>query len=100
MQVYFDFCFRLLLGFGVVFQLPVVLTILVHLEIVQVETLTRIRPYAVITAFAVAALLTPPDVISQIVLALPLMLLYEASILAGRLAEKRKKKRMVPVPET
>ena len=94
MQVYFDFCFRLLLGFGIVFQLPVVLTILVHLEIVQVATLTKNRPYAMIAAFTVAAFLTPPDVVSQIVLALPLMLLYEASIVAGRIEEKR---RRVPV---
>ncbi len=92
MPVYIDFCFRLLLGFGIVFQLPVILSILVRLGIVRVDTLAKNRPYAIILTFVVAAILTPPDVVSQIALALPLMLLYEVSILFGRWQERKRAK--------
>lgn len=84
LQVYIAFCFRLLLGFGIVFQLPVILNILIRLDLVTVETLTRKRPYAVIISFVVAAILTPPDVFTQILMALPLVCLYEVSIITGR----------------
>jgi len=92
LNVYMSFCFRLLIGFGIVFQLPVVLTVLVRLGIVEVDTLAKNRHYAVIIALVVSAILTPPDMISQIVLAGPIMLLYELSILAGRLEEKRQRR--------
>jgi len=84
---YLDFCLRLLLGFGLVFELPVVLTLLVRLDLVRVATLRRFRPYAVIAAFVLAAVLTPPDIVSQIALALPIIGLYEMSILLGRWQE-------------
>ncbi|MBT3380460.1 MAG: twin-arginine translocase subunit TatC [Lentisphaerae bacterium] len=84
LQVYIAFCFRLLLGFGIVFQLPVILNILIRLDLVTVETLTKGRPYAVIIAFVIAAILTPPDVFTQVLMALPLLALFEISLITGR----------------
>ena len=89
MQRYIGFCLHLLLAFGLVFQLPVVLILLVRLGIVRSDTLAKRRPYAVVAALVVAAFLTPPDCISQIMLAVPILLLYEVSIVAGRWQERR-----------
>ncbi len=92
-SAYVGFCFRLLLGCGVIFELPVVLTVMVRMGLVRVETLARNRPFAVIIALFVAAILTPPDPISQAVLALPIILLYELSIISGRWQERRRLER-------
>ncbi len=89
LSVYINFCFRLLLGFGVVFQMPVVLMLLVRLQLLKTQTLVRNRVYAAIAILFIAAVLTPPDFISQVVLAGPMLLLYELSIIAGRWQEKR-----------
>ena len=72
------------LGVGIVFEWPVAVLVLVRLGLLRTETLERSRPYAVIAAFALAAVLTPPDVVTQIMLGLPLVLLYELSILGAR----------------
>ena len=80
----------LILAFGVVFQLPVVLTLLARVGIVSSDMLKKGRRYAIVCAFIVAAVLTPPDVISQIGLALPTLILYEASIISVRTVERNK----------
>lgn len=78
---YLDLVMALVLAFGVAFQLPVLLVLLCRVGILQVETLKKGRRYAIVGMFVVAAILTPPDIISQVGLAVPLILLYEASIL-------------------
>ncbi len=87
---YLSLVMHMILAFGVAFQLPVLLTLLVKVGILNVETLQKGRRYAVVGMFVVAAIITPPDIISQIGLAIPLIALYEISILAARwMAPKR-----------
>ena len=86
---YLSLIMALILGFGICFQLPVVLTLLARAGMITADQLKRYRRHAIFAVFVVAAVLTPPDPISQIALALPTILLYELSIYAVRLAEKK-----------
>lgn len=87
-----DFITRMLLLFGLCFQVPLVCLLLVYLQWITIETLKTIRPYVIVGAFIVGMLLTPPDVLSQIMLAVPLCLLYELGIVLSALALKRKRR--------
>jgi sec-independent protein translocase protein TatC len=78
---YLSTMIQLLLSFGIVFQLPIVILMLSKLGILSVDTLKKYRRHAIILNFILAAIITPPDVISQISLAIPMVLLYELSIL-------------------
>jgi sec-independent protein translocase protein TatC len=89
MKEYLSFSAKLLLAFGVVFELPLVITFLARLGIVNVAFLKKNRKYAILLFFVGAALLTPPDVITQVMMALPLMLLYELSIVGARVFGKK-----------
>ncbi|TDH64361.1 twin-arginine translocase subunit TatC [Dankookia rubra] len=80
---YLSLVMQMILAFGVAFQMPVLLTLLCRVGILDVATLRKGRRYAIVGMFVVAAVLTPPDVISQIGLAVPLLALYELSILAA-----------------
>lgn len=80
---YLDFVITLFLAFGIAFEVPVVVVVLVKLGFVQIATLKEVRSYVVVGAFVAGAILTPPDIISQFMLAVPLWLLYEAGILAA-----------------
>ncbi len=87
---YLGLVMTLILAFGLVFQLPVILTLLARIGIVSSDMLKGGRRYAVVLAFIAAAVLTPPDLISQFGLALPTLLLYEGSIISVRLVERRR----------
>lgn len=87
---YLSFASKLLLAFGLVFEMPMIITFLARLGIVSADLLKKYRRYAILIFFIVAAILTPPDVISQILMALPMMLLYEVSIVGARLFGRKK----------
>jgi sec-independent protein translocase protein TatC len=87
---YLSFVTTLIFAFGVCFELPVLLTLLGRVGIVSSKGLAGVRRYAIVGVFVVAAIVTPPDVFSQLSLAIPLVGLYELSILSVRLMEKQR----------
>ncbi|WP_106753182.1 twin-arginine translocase subunit TatC [Pannonibacter carbonis] len=90
---YLDLIMVLIFAFGMVFQMPVVMTLLGRAGLISSQSLKEKRKYAIVIAFVLAAFLTPPDPISQIGLALPTLLLYEVSIVSVRLIERRRAER-------
>ena len=86
---YLSLVMRLMFAFGVSFELPVLLLLLVKAGLMTADSLAAKRKYAILLAFIAAAILTPPDVISQVLLAVPVILLYELSILGARLIQKK-----------
>ena len=87
---YLSLIMRLILAFGLCFQLPVALTLMASVGLVSSEGLKKNRKYVIVGIFAIAAILTPPDPISQIGLGIPILLIYELSIIAVSFIEKRK----------
>lgn len=88
---YFSLTIKLLFGFGLVFELPLVMVFLGKIGLVNARMLSKGRKYAIFLVFVVGAILTPPDVVSQILMALPLIVLYEISIVLVRLTGKKSK---------
>ncbi|MEX3583282.1 MAG: twin-arginine translocase subunit TatC [Burkholderia sp.] len=82
---YVSFVLRMFLAFGVTFEVPVVVVLLVRMGVLPLKKLKEIRPYVIVGAFVVSAVITPPDVFSQLMLALPLVVLYEIGLLAARI---------------
>jgi sec-independent protein translocase protein TatC len=88
-EAYFSFVITMFLAFGVTFEIPIVVIILVRSGVVSLEKLREARPYVIVGAFVVAAVVTPPDVLSQFMLAVPMCLLYEAGLFLARFITKR-----------
>ena len=89
---YLDFVMTLFMAFGLAFEVPIAVVLLVKVGIVSVAKLREIRPYVIVASFVVGAIFTPPDVISQTMLAVPLWVLYELGIIASSMIEKSKSK--------
>ncbi|MBU0589309.1 MAG: twin-arginine translocase subunit TatC [Gammaproteobacteria bacterium] len=90
-EAYLSFVLTMFLAFGLAFEVPVVVVVLARMGIVSVEKLKDFRGYFIVLAFIIAAIVTPPDVVSQLSLALPMVLLYEVGIWAARLFVKHTK---------
>ncbi|WP_341314154.1 twin-arginine translocase subunit TatC [Paraburkholderia sp. IMGN_8] len=82
---YLSFVLTMFIAFGVTFEVPIVVVLLVRMNVLTIRKLKEIRPYVIVGAFVVSAVVTPPDVFSQLILAIPLIVLYEAGIIAARL---------------
>jgi sec-independent protein translocase protein TatC len=91
-EQYFGFVLTLFVVFGIAFEVPVAVIVLVRIGVVTIEQLQKIRGYFIVGAFVVAAVVTPPDVISQLALAIPMCLLYEIGIVAARIVARNAKK--------
>jgi sec-independent protein translocase protein TatC len=88
-EAYFSFVMTMFLAFGVAFEMPIAVVLLIRFGIASVEKLRQARPYVIVGAFIVAAIFTPPDVLSQLLLAVPLCLLYELGLQCGRFVTPR-----------
>ena len=93
MNEYLSLMMTFIFAFGLAFQLPVVLLLLVRVGVLTIQQLVSFRKYAIVLAFIFAAIITPPDPFSQISLALPVIILYEVSILISRFLSKKDKKK-------
>ncbi|MCX7960033.1 MAG: twin-arginine translocase subunit TatC [Burkholderiales bacterium] len=88
-EAYFSFVITMFIAFGAAFEIPVVVILLARAGVVTLEKLRDARPYVIVGAFVVAAIVTPPDVLSQFMLAVPMCLLYEAGLLLARFLGRR-----------
>ena len=84
LNAFYHFIFLLTFSLGIGFQLPLVIMLMLKLELIEIEQLTKYRRHLIVAFFVIAAIITPPDVISQFLLAIPLMILYELSIIIGK----------------
>ena len=89
--MYMDFVLKLLFSFGLAFEVPVAVVLLVLMGVVPLEKLTQIRGYVLIAVFVIAAIITPPDAVSQTIMAVPMYLLYEGGILFARLMARSRR---------
>ena len=86
---YLSFILTLFLAFGITFEVPVAVILLNRMGVVPLETLQAARPYVIVISFILAAIFTPPDILSQILLAIPMIVLYELGVLICRMSGKR-----------
>ena len=90
-EAYFGFVITMFIAFGITFEIPIVVILLVRSGVVGVDQLKQARPYVIVGAFVVSAIVTPPDVLSQFMLAVPMCILYEAGIILARFVGTRAK---------
>ena len=90
-EAYFSFVITMFLAFGITFEIPIVVMVLVRMGLVSIEKLREARPYVIVGAFVIAAVVTPPDVLSQFMLAVPMCVLYEAGLFLARFINVRPK---------
>ena len=90
---YISFAFKLIFTFGLVFEVPIVTVLLVQIGVITPDFLSKNRGYVIVGAFVMSALLTPPDVVTQVFLAGPVIVLFEISIIVSKIIMRRKKKR-------
>jgi sec-independent protein translocase protein TatC len=95
-EAYFNFVLGMFLAFGLAFEVPVVVVVLVITGLVKVEQLREWRGYVIVAVFVIAAVVTPPDVVSQIALAVPMCILYEVGILVGQFVTRKRKEEGIP----
>ena len=88
-EAYFSFVITMFLAFGVTFEIPIAVILLVRMGFVTLEQLKEARPYVIVGAFVIAAIVTPPDILSQFMLAVPMCILYEAGIFFSRFITAR-----------
>jgi sec-independent protein translocase protein TatC len=89
-EAYFSFVIGMFLAFGMTFEVPIIVVLLARFGLASVEKLKQARPYVIVGAFIIAAIFTPPDVLSQLLLAIPLVVLYELGIFLSRFFVKPK----------
>ncbi|GAV19216.1 sec-independent protein translocase protein TatC [Mariprofundus micogutta] len=94
---YLSLTLKLLFAFGISFQIPIIIMLLIRLGIANVESLTDKRRYVIVWTFVFAAILTPPDIISQVLLGIPMLLLYEAGLLMARMKKTKIEKEVEDV---
>jgi sec-independent protein translocase protein TatC len=99
-EAYFSFVITMFLAFGVTFEIPIVVIVLVRMGVVTIPQLKDARPYVIVGAFVVAAVVTPPDVLSQFMLAVPMCILYEAGLFFARFVTVRPEQRTAEPAET
>jgi sec-independent protein translocase protein TatC len=87
-ESYFDFVMTMFIAFGLTFEVPIVVVVLVRMGLVSVEKFKQLRPYVIVGAFVIAAIVTPPDAVSMLLLAMPLWLLFEVGLLVAPLFVK------------
>ena len=92
MDDYLGFAFKMLIMFGIIFELPVLLSILALLNLVTTKKLMSFQRYMVVITFVVAAILTPPDVVSQTIMAIPMILLFEVGVFFVWIIESKNRK--------
>ncbi|WP_394673439.1 twin-arginine translocase subunit TatC [Limnobacter sp.] len=93
-EAYMSFVLTMLMAFGMTFEVPIVVVVLVYLGVVTVEKLAEVRGYVIVAAFVIAAIVTPPDVMSQLFLAIPICILYEVGILFAKVIGKQRQQIM------
>ncbi|HET7668891.1 MAG TPA: twin-arginine translocase subunit TatC [Burkholderiales bacterium] len=99
-EAYFSFVITMFLAFGVTFEIPIAVILLVRMGIVTVEQLKDARPYVIVGAFVIAAIVTPPDILSQFMLAVPMCILYEAGMFFARFVSVRREDPAAGTAET
>ena len=98
-EKYLSFVMSTFIAFGVTFEVPIIVIVLVQMGVVSLAKLKELRPYVIVGAFVIGAIFTPPDVISQLMLAIPLCLLYELGMLMARFVAKPDVERVANLPE-